>query len=204
MPQKDPFLYLSGMNSTVLNLIIEYIYRGETTIEPDSVDAFLDIAFKLKIGGLCQTDWDKENEQVILKMLSEGNHSNEVIEQAAKDEFEPENNSSVSGSGQNMSTKENQEVEAFEKEVIKGEKDPKNHFRRINRQRQYSEEIESLISKIHGVYNCKQCGKTTRDRTNLKEHIEGMEFICDNCGKIVTTTGSLRKHKRMCYIKRFN
>ena len=41
MPQKDPFLYLSGMHSTVLNLIIEYIYRGETTIEQDSVDSIL-------------------------------------------------------------------------------------------------------------------------------------------------------------------
>ena len=221
MPKKDPFLYLSGMNSTDLNLMMEYIYRGEVTIQRENVDTFLEIAFKLKIQGIRQTDWDQENDEP--KMLSEDDERNQVSEE--EDVFEPEVN--IIGNEQNKDgekdisdfllknlntslTKCNEE----NKEKIIYDKVPeiKINIKQNNKKGKYSEELESILesfmSEKNRVHTCKQCGKTTRDRTNLKEHIEthieGLQFECDHCNKTFTTTCSLRKHKRICHRKSFN
>ena len=210
MPTKDPFLYLSGMNCTDLNLIMEYIYRGEVTIQRENVDTFLEIAFKLKIEGICQKDLDQENDEP--KMMSEDNERNQVSEK--EDMFEPEVN--IIGNEQNKDddfllknlntplTKCNDE----HKEKVSSDKVPEIKFN-IKRKSKYSKELEALLesfmSEKNRVHICKQCGKSTRDRTNLKEHIEthieGLEFVCCYCNKILTTTCSLRKHKRICHMK---
>ena len=47
-----PLLYLSGIHSTNLSLILDYIYQGEVQIYQDHLESFLDVAQKLKIEGL--------------------------------------------------------------------------------------------------------------------------------------------------------
>ena len=47
-----PLLYLSGIHSTNLSLILDYIYQGEAQIYQEHLDSFLDVARKLKIEGL--------------------------------------------------------------------------------------------------------------------------------------------------------
>ena len=219
MHKKDPFLYLSGMNSTDLNLIMEYIYRGEVTIQREHVDTFLEIAFKLKIEGICQTDWDQENDEP--KMLSEDYEGNQVSEK--EDMLEPEVN--IIGNEQNKCKDGEKDISNFllknlntsltkcneeHKEKVISDKVPEIKFNiKHNRKSKYSKELEALLesfmSEKNRVHICKQCGKTTRDRTNLKEHIEthieGLEFLCCYCKKKFTTTCSLRKHKRTCDIK---
>ena len=47
-----PLLYLSGIHSTNLSLILDYIYQGEVQIYQEHLDSFLEVAQKLKIEGL--------------------------------------------------------------------------------------------------------------------------------------------------------
>ena len=47
-----PLLYLSGIHSTNLSLILDYIYQGEVQIYQEHLDTFLEVAQKLKIEGL--------------------------------------------------------------------------------------------------------------------------------------------------------
>ena len=51
-PHSHPLLYLSGINSTNLNYILDYVYHGEVQLYQENLEAFLDTAQKLDIEGL--------------------------------------------------------------------------------------------------------------------------------------------------------
>lgn len=51
----NPIIFLGGIDSKTLKIIIEYIYFGETQIRSDDFDQFLEKAKKLKIFGLTET-----------------------------------------------------------------------------------------------------------------------------------------------------
>ena len=60
--------------------------------------------------------------------------------------------------------------------------------------------IESIIEKGVGGYNCTKCGYTTRKRSNMIEHVEkhveGLEYPCNICNKIMKSSHSFRDHIR--------
>merc|ERR1711955_118806 len=47
-----PLIYLSGIDSTNLQYIIDYVYEGEVKLFQEQLDSFLDAAQKLQIAGL--------------------------------------------------------------------------------------------------------------------------------------------------------
>ena len=51
----SPLIYLSGVSSSNLKNILDYIYCGEVQLFQDQLDSFLDAAQKLKISGLLTT-----------------------------------------------------------------------------------------------------------------------------------------------------
>ena len=52
MPTNNPFLYLSNVSSTFLNLMLDYIYTGQTEVLPVDLQTFLKSAKMLEIDGL--------------------------------------------------------------------------------------------------------------------------------------------------------
>ena len=51
------------------------------------------------------------------------------------------------------------------------------------------------------VWECLQCGKITKQSTNMKDHIEanhipGLQFECPKCYKMSKTRACLRLHMR--------
>ena len=50
-----PLLYLSGVDSTSLGFVLDYIYQGEVEIYQNELDNFLEVAQKMKIDGLLST-----------------------------------------------------------------------------------------------------------------------------------------------------
>ena len=63
--------------------------------------------------------------------------------------------------------------------------------------------IESMIEKrVDGNY-CTNCGYTSKHpghmREHVEKHIEGLEYPCNSCTKILKSSGSLRDHiRRYC------
>ena len=55
-PHSHPLLYLSGVDSTSLGFVLDYIYQGEVQIYQNELDNFLEVAQKLKIEGLLSTE----------------------------------------------------------------------------------------------------------------------------------------------------
>ena len=64
--------------------------------------------------------------------------------------------------------------------------------------------IEHQIIKTDGGWKCNICYKTSKQRWNIKEHVEmthidGLSFECSSSGKTMSSRNTLRMHKsRVC------
>merc|ERR1719300_1206762 len=56
------------------------------------------------------------------------------------------------------------------------------------------EKISEMTEKVNGIYTCKVCHKTAKDRTNLGKHIESHidGITCEFCSKKFRSRESLR------------
>ena len=57
----NPLIYLSGINSTNLQFVMDYIYEGEVKLFQEQLDSFLSTAQKLMIAGLLSKNDQNEN-----------------------------------------------------------------------------------------------------------------------------------------------
>lgn len=55
-PHPHPMLFLSGINSYILNLILDYVYFGEVQVLQEHLQEFLSSARKLKVSGLSNVE----------------------------------------------------------------------------------------------------------------------------------------------------
>ena len=57
---------------------------------------------------------------------------------------------------------------------------------------------EYVIRGEDGNYSCGYCGKTSRNKADMKKHVEthleGLSFPCQNCDKTFRSRNSLSKH----------
>ena len=62
--------------------------------------------------------------------------------------------------------------------------------------------IESMIEKQVEGYYCTNCGHTSKHighlREHVEKHIEGLEYPCNSCNKIMRSSHSFRDHIRRC------
>ena len=61
-PHKHPLIYLSGISSINLSLILDYVYFGEVQLLQEQLDDFLLASSKLKISGLTGNEKEEEDE----------------------------------------------------------------------------------------------------------------------------------------------
>ena len=63
---------------------------------------------------------------------------------------------------------------------------------------QIEAELEILMEKKEGIWMCKNCGKTAKDKSLLKRHaethIQGVQHTCHLCKKISSTRIQLKGH----------
>ena len=61
-------------------------------------------------------------------------------------------------------------------------------------------EMESMIEKQADGYSCANCGYMTKRLDHMREHVEkhmeGLEYPCNSCNKIMRSSHSFRDHRR--------
>ena len=174
-----PLLYLSGIHSTNLSLILDYIYQGEVQIYQEHLDSFLEVAQKLKIEGLITA---ADNNQTPLG-------KDEDIDLKLPEVF---------------AARDLENIESNRKEVSEGRRKNQTKPERtiavtVNDITSVDDAIQEHLGKEDGVYFCKVCDYSRKLKTDvtkhIETHIEGISYNCSLCDKTFRSRPSLYRHK---------
>ena len=177
-----PLLYLSGVNSQSLSLVLDYIYQGEVQIYQEDLNAFLDVAQKLKIEGL-QSNIDNSSS-------STENLQEEMTK--LETNFDPK-----------YITIPDQDLADIKVPAMKRTSSYSNTtsatVATINGMTTSVEDkIQELIERSGGMNYCKECDYKSSRFFNMKEHveihIEGLSYTCQICQKTFRSKNTLRSH----------
>ena len=154
-----------------------YIYNGEVNVYQEDLERFLQIAQKLQLQGLLNTEEHEQEEKIV------------VIDKPT-----------IFEAGIVESVNKHLTGQTKEKKIVTmNSKD----FQTIEELDVY---IEQQIVKTDGVFKCNVCNRTSNRISNIKEHIElhidGLSFECSFCGKTMSSRHRLRNHKSTCSNKK--
>ena len=183
-PHPQPLIHMKGMKSSSLMAIIDFLYLGEANFFQEELDSFLALAEELQLKGLVG---NSEEVKVTEHPTEAFNHTERKVKEVRN---VPESNAS-----QNIFQNE---VKSFEgKGVIIYQQKPNSLIEPATMAK-----IESMIERrIDGKY-CTICRYTSNHTSHMKEHvekhIEGLEYPCTLCNKVLRSSLSFREHKRRC------
>ena len=183
LSHSNPLIYLTGVNSSELEHVLDYIYEGEVQLFQDNLDNFLNVAQKLKIKGLI--GGNEENNEEKIRYEEE-----EIKASSDGGEWQTE---SIDSGHENLPDH------------------PKTNFRSMVRVNDLNsddtkERIEQLILQHVNGWQCLQCGKTSNKRDTIRRHVEihidGLSYECPKCFQTFNTKSNLYSHNKVCINKR--
>ena len=179
-PHPQPLIFMRGMKSRDLTAIVDFIYLGESNVFQDQLDSFLALAEELQLKGLDGSSEEKAPEYPRESFIQMENKADLNQKQNIPDR---------TISNMRFDKEANTLMTYQQKEKLNSIIEPGTMAR-----------IESLIETRTDGYYCNNCGYTSKKRGHLREHvkkhIEGLEYPCNSCNKILRSSNSFRNHTR--------
>ena len=184
-PHPKPLVYIRGMKATDLVAIVDFIYHGETSIFQEQLESFLALAEELELQGL------SENSEEVASELPQ-------YPPPKQEHFLIQNKQSKTSSKEN--SRKETKVEYQGQSAVAPMQVNHRQSKRIDPDT--LARVDSMIEKQSDGYSCTQCGHAAQKKFHIREHIEkhieGLEYPCNSCGKVLRSSHSLRDHKSRC------
>ena len=168
-PHSNTLLYMHGVDSKMMKLMIDFMYKGQAELGHDQLDKFLNNAQKLQVEGLLPTNYEAVDNSTPTNIIE----SREVLSNDESDDI----------------TKTNGATKRIISNVNTG--DDQNEIIR--------QKVSEMIYSDNGIYTCKVCGKVIKSQPNIykhvETHIEGVLYECHQCNKTFRSRNSLSNHK---------
>ena len=189
----QPLIYLRGVRSSELVAMVDFIYLGEGSIFQEQLEMFLALAEELELNGLT------------------GN-SEEASPENSNYSQKPENSPNQDQQRTNLKTTRKSLIPDVKHEgnPLEGILMP---IRQQTKQTAHIDPatlavIESMIERREDGFGCNQCKYTSKKghkdhmREHVEKHIEGLEYHCNSCNKVLRSSYTFRSHQRKtgtCY-----
>ena len=172
-----PMIYLSGVESTELNCILDYIYEGEVQLYQKDLNKFLDVAQKLKINGLIE---------------GIGGNKKEASEKL--EEVELEDGMDRRFEESSLSIEKKKKIQTRERTVSIVADQGTNVYEEAKRA------VDEIIIKDGDYWVCNVCNKSSKKNCDMRKHaevhIEGLSFPCQWCEATFRSRKALVNHKQ--------
>ena len=179
-----PLICLDGITSTDLDNILNYIYDGEVNIYQDDLDRFLAVAQRFKLEGLLGNSQEQQEEE----------HFEEERPQRKQYSVPPKSENHAQS--QNLNAKMSNDRQLA---PLTNDEDYKISLSKEEKQNLDGKVNQHVERREDGLFHCKVCGKSAKQKIVVKNHIEakhleGIEIPCPICGKIFRSKHSLTQH----------
>ena len=166
-------LYLDGVDSSEINLMLDYIYQGEIQIQQEHLDKFLEVANKFKLEGLMGSDVEDTSKTENVNHKQEEDLIDEpLINQARNHNLKPK------------------------ERALKVLQDPSQMIDASNAD--VNQMYQELIVKEGGQFRCTVCEKSMGHMGSMTRHVEthmtGLSFDCKHCGETFRSRHILKHH----------
>ena len=184
---QHPLIYMKGSKYKILAALLDFIYHGEVEIGQEDLNDFLSTAEDLKIKGLAEganseSKTNRFNDRYVPKSESQSMIKDEYVQPTYISENHPESFATSFNENQLSVVEETSEF---------GDHYVSNGF-------EIDGKIDSMISKVDGIWSCNVCGKRTKGKNDLKKHVEthldGISLPCAYCGKSYRSKSVLTAH----------
>ena len=223
----DPYIYLKDLHPQDLTSILNFVYTGETKVEANSIQRFMSSASDLQISGLVSEEPPEALEKVETELVEEAvktpSRSKKTLKRKSGErETERETPLEITkcakqeedtSLGEEEDTDTNVVSDFLEvKEEAEADDDPgpgelSTHTANDNPNEDVNDalekEIEKRMEKIQDksgqkLTKCTVCGKTFKQKSKAKfhieTHVEGFSHTCTICGATAKTKKSLSVH----------
>ena len=184
---QHPLLYMRGLKASQLTTVVDFIYFGEVNIHQEDLEGFLLLAEELELKGLTggTDDTGRENQETRKESVVNKN------ERSLKTENYSISNQDID----NTLSKSTQIEDSYKQTLMPTDVMPKP---KVHIADEIIQMRETMFEKLEGLWTCKVCKFSSKMSTHLREHvekhIEGAEYPCEQCGKIMRSSKSLRCH----------
>ena len=183
-----PLVYMRGLKTSDLNLIVDFLYHGEVSVHQDKLNEFLALAEELQLKGLSGDGLVGSQPSQVQQQKGEDQHF------SAQNPVKAKVKTRTPFIAKPANSNEEQALSLFED----GKTKPKVSFR--DGSTELDQQIDSMMERIEGAWTCKVCGKKDQlNKSNIKKHIEGIHlegsaYSCDFCGTIARSKNGLQSH----------
>ena len=209
IPHPRPLIYMRGVKGEDLVAMVDFIYLGEANILQEQLERFLSLAEELELKGMADNDVTEEPGECSavevtdeLEGVKRKSVEYRTTISALKNEYRNPNQPKPALKKEeivNVSFVPEVKLEANEIEVP----DPSHQVKTtktVSIAPENKTKIDSMISRLdNGLYTCSECEYTSKVHGHMKEHvekhIEGLEYQCNFCDKVMRSSVGMRKHK---------
>ena len=196
-PHPQPLIYMRGVKAEDLMAMVDFIYLGEANILQEQLGRFLALAEELELKGITNNSTHFENTAVEYRTTVSALKEEYLNQSQQKTPLNKEKmtNKSVSSkveTGEIIKCEGTTPIQAKTKQTAFIDPDTK-------------AKVDSML--IHpgvvdgiGLFGCTECEYKSKILGHMREHIEkhipGLEYPCQSCDKVMTSSTGFRKHKR--------
>ena len=182
--QANPLLYLSGVDSSNLGFILDFIYNGEVNLYQEHLDGFLKSAQQLEIDGLHGVLSAQNNGKEDFNNMRDEIHEVKEEQQSFDGQF-ADGITPIEQSRRRPSRVPQLDIVKFDVTSMSSE--------------EIEQKVKQLYQKIDGVWSCLACDYTTTNSSgNIRRHIEchlvGLSYACNDCKKEFKSKNVLNTH----------
>ena len=172
-------LYLDSLDSVEINLVIDYIYKGEVQIKHEQLENFLALTSRLEIQGLTV---NPENDET-LKLKGLRSPGMDSLKKDIKDEYEVPIDRNNERSSKSTTTQNKAPMEEVDLR------------------------FQEHVFYDNGIYRCSICDMKMQRRHDMRRHLEthltGLSFDCSACGKTYRSSNQIKSLCRLIHFKLF-
>ena len=192
---QHPLIYLNGIESSYLKMVVDYIYMGEVQVPCDKINDFLNVAGMLQVAGLTNDILDpqesvKDDTQSRSEPILPKQTQTPELMKANDNPYKLMRSETQSSYGSNIRR-------GASRQSIRTH---------VGSQEELEKMVQdNLISNGDSSFSCRICEHAPSNRFRMTKHIEthceGLLYTCERCSKVCDNREALRVHNYRCRIK---